>query len=45
LVRAFVVLPTESASVMWRALSGAPDISVMPPALSVIGPNVSIERT
>ena len=27
-----------------RAPSGAPDISVMPPALSVIGPKVSIAR-
>ncbi len=30
---------------MCRVCSGACDISAMPPALSVIGPNVSIART
>jgi hypothetical protein len=34
-----VVLPTaSSASVMVRTLPGKPDISAMPPPLSVIGP-------
>ena len=46
LVSAFVVLPTASrASVIARAPSGAPENSVMPPALSVIGPNVSMAST
>ena len=39
---AFVVLPTaSSASVTWRTSFGSFDISAMPPALSVIGPNAS----
>ncbi len=38
-VVAFVVLPTESSSsVTLRTFSGAPLISAIPPALSVIGP-------
>src|SRR5690349_6345654 len=45
LVRAFVVLPTASRrSVRLRMSSGWWDISMIPPALSVIGPNVSIAR-
>ena len=45
LVIAFVVLPTASRSVSTRAPSSSmsPDISAMPCALSVTGPNVSIE--
>jgi hypothetical protein len=44
-VRAFVVLPTASRrSVLWRISSGCFDISMMPPALSVIGPKVSMAR-
>src|SRR5690242_7767877 len=44
LVIAFVVLPTASSSVSVRAPSSSmsPDISAMPCALSLIGPNVSI---
>src|SRR3989344_1825491 len=43
LVTAFVVLPTaSSASVISRTFAGAPLISAMPPALSVIGPKESI---
>src|SRR6266571_4015361 len=45
LVSALVVLPTASSrSVRLRIASGWWDISMMPPALSVIGPNVSIAR-
>ena len=45
LVIAFVVFPTASSSVSTRApfSSMSPDISAMPCALSLIGPNVSIE--
>jgi hypothetical protein len=40
-----VVLPTASRrSVFLRISSGCFDISTMPPALSVIGPKVSIAR-
>src|ERR1044072_8831445 len=43
LVSAFVVLPTASrASVCTRTSCGRPDISAMPPALSVMGPYVSM---
>src|SRR3954451_14226266 len=44
LVTAFVVLPTASRSVRIWAPSGvtSPDISAMPWALSLTGPNVSI---
>src|SRR5690625_5287413 len=43
LVTALVVLPTaSSASVLARTSGGRSDISAMPPALSVIGPYVSI---
>jgi hypothetical protein len=42
LVTAFVVLPTaSSASVVTRTSFGRSDISAMPPALSVTGPNAS----
>ena len=45
-VAAFVTLPTASRrSVMSRTSSGCSDISTMPPALSAIGPKVSIART
>ncbi len=41
---AFVVFPTASSgSVTARASGGSPAISAIPPALSVIGPNASIE--
>ena len=44
-VSAFVVLPTESSlSVLFLTSSGWLDISAIPPALSVIGPNVSSAR-
>ena len=44
LVTAFVVLPTASRSVRICAPSGvtSPDISAMPCALSLTGPNVSM---
>src|SRR2546429_3670374 len=45
LVSALVVLPTASSrSVRRRMSSGWCDISMMPPALSVMGPNVSMAR-
>ncbi|EKD86867.1 MAG: hypothetical protein ACD_37C00119G0003 [uncultured bacterium] len=38
-----MVLPTASrGSVTFLTFSGRPDISTIPPALSVIGPNASI---
>ena len=44
-VKALVVFPAESnLSVRSRTFSGWFDISIIPPALSVIGPNVSIAR-
>ena len=44
LVTAFVVFPTASrGSVTARASAGSFAISAIPPALSVIGPNASIE--
>jgi hypothetical protein len=46
LVTALVVLPTaSSASVVWRISAGMPDISAMPPALSVTGPKASSATT
>src|SRR3990172_7801370 len=46
LVTAFVVFPTASrGSVTFLTFSGSPDISTIPPALSVIGPKASIATT
>jgi len=46
LVAALVTLPTASRrSVISRTISGWSLISTMPPALSAIGPNVSMART
>ena len=40
---AAVVLPSESsASVLSRTISGSPDISAIPPALSATGPYASV---
>ena len=41
---AAVVLPTVSRmSVLWRTSWGSPLISAMPPALSAMGPNASMD--
>ena len=46
LVVALVVLPTASRrSVISRTDSGCWDISTMPPALSAMGPKMSMVRT
>src|SRR3989338_4256907 len=45
-VNAFVVFPTASSlSVLFLTSAGEFDIDAMPPALSVIGPKLSIART